>query len=382
MEVLQAILTRIGNYPEKINENIHRALVKLPLDIAILLTLKPYFISPIVSSYCNHDMLDARVCKNVTFKDCTTVQVKFTKCLYAMLTHSKLMRNLNNAHVNLNDKKSVLGLKLTSGYEMIMCKLKGDIFSSREYTNFIKSLSDNGYFRDNIEGSKEHTRLLEKAKEFYLNIECPINTQLSSAIVQIMNTKEFITLKDSFMNNKDLKDELAEDNDDWLNIHPDELNNLLNTRYGKEPTLKNDDVVSSETISSKLTHFLKETSDFEGIETGKEEGEDNEIEFDSDLFANSLKNMLNIINGGDDIDADSDSNYDMDDVTPEDHLDEEIRTKLLSDINNTSEDSQSIVCNMLQSMKEEQGAPGPTSNILRTIGINKTDMLDSDDDEA
>lgn len=358
-------------------ENMHRALVKLPIDVATLLTLKPSLVSPIVNSYCDHDMLEARVCKNVTFKDCVTVQVKFTKCLYAMLTHSKLIRNLKNAHVDLNDKKSVLGLKLTCGYEMIMSKLKGDIFSSKEYTKFIKSLSDNGYFRDNIERSKEYTRLLEKAQEFYLNMECPINLQIGNAIAHIMHTEEFVTLK----NTRSSWKELVEDNDDWLNINPAELNNLLNTRYGKESTFKKDDIITSQTITSKLSNFLKETSDFDGIEIGKEEKEDNEIEFDSDLFVNSLKNMLNIINGGDEIDADSDINYDMDDFPPEDNLDEEIRTKLFSTINNTSEGSQNILSNMIQSMKAEQGAPGPTSNILRTIGINKINVLDSDDDD-
>lgn len=380
-EVQQAILNRIGNYPEKITENMHRALVKLPVDVATLLTLKPSLISPIASSYCDHDMLEARACKNVTFKDCVTVQVKFTKCLYAMLTHSKLIRNFKNTHIDLNDKKSVLGLKLTCGYEMIMSKIKGDIFSSKQYTKFIQSLSDNGYFRDNIERSKEYNRLLEKAKEFYLDAECPINLQLSNAIAHIMRTEKFVTLKDSFKNTQVSGKELVEDNDDWLNINPDELNNLLNTRYGKKVTFKNDDVISSETITSKLSNFLKETSDFEGIETGKEEKEDNEIEFDADLFANSLKNMLNIINGGHEIDADSDSDYDMDDVPPEDTLDEEIKTNLLSNINNNSEDSQNILTNIIQSMKEEQGAPGPTSNILRTIGINKINVLDSDDDD-
>lgn len=381
-EVQQAILNRIGNYPENITENIHRALVKLPLDVATLLTLKPSFVSPIVGSYCDHDMLEARVCKNVTFKDRVTVQVKFTKCLYAMLTHSKLMRTMKNAHVDLNDKKSVLGLKLTCGYEMIMSKLKGDIFSSKEYTKFIKSLNDNGYFRDNIERSKEHTRLLENAKEFYLNMECPINSQLGNAITQIMLTEEFITLKESLKNTQGSEKELVEDNDDWLNIHPDELNNLLNTRYGKKATFKNDDLITSETITSKLSNFLKETSDFEGIETGEEKQEE-EIEFDCDMFVNSLKNMLNIINDGDDpmIDADSDSSYDMDGGATKDDLGEEIRTKLLSDINNTSKDSQNIISNMIQSIKEEQGAPGPTSNILRAIGINKTNVLDSDDDD-
>ncbi|XP_026316959.1 protein ecdysoneless [Hyposmocoma kahamanoa] len=381
LEVQQAILNRIGNYPEKMTENIHRALVKLPLDVATLLTLKPSFISPIVSSYCEHDMLEARVCKNVTFKNCITVQVKFTKCLYAMLTHSKLITNLKNAHVDLNDKKRNLGLKLTCGYEIIMSKLKVDIISSKEYTKFIKSLSDKGYFRDSIEGSKEHTRLLEKAKEFYLNMECPVNSQLNNAIAQIMHTEEFITLKESLKNTQGLEKELAEDNDDWLNIQPDELNNLLNTRYGKKPTFKKDDVMNSETITSKLSNFLKETSDFEGIEIGYEEEEDTEINFDSDIFVNSLKNMLDTINGADEVDSDNDSNNDMDDVSPEDNIDEEIRRKLLSNISNTSEDSQNIISNMIQSMKEEQGAPGPISNLLRAIGINKTSVLDSDDDD-
>ncbi|XP_049874060.1 protein ecdysoneless [Pectinophora gossypiella] len=383
LEIQQVILKRIGNYPAKINENLHNAVVTLPIDIAALLTLKPTLISPIVSAYCNHDILDAKACKSIKFDNCVTTTIKFTKCLYAMLIHSKLMKNVKTMKINENDKKSMIGVKLTCAYEMIMSKLSGDIFSSKEFQKFVKSLSKNGYFKDNIEGSKDYKQLLERAKEFFLNMECPINTQTSNYITHLMQTAEFNSLKEMLKIKP--AEELTEDNDDWLNIHPEQLNDLLNSRYGKQSKFKSGDVLNSQTLTTELSNFLKQTSDFEGIETDIKQGPENgPIEFDSEEFINSLKNMMNFVASGNDADiyVDSDFSDDMDDFTiPEGDLDKELKAKLFTNDKAGPQDSKTILLNMIKSVKEEEGSSGPSSNILKTIGINKTDLLDSDDDQ-
>lgn len=383
-EIQQAVMKRIGYYPNKIKENIHRAFVKIPLDLAALLAMKPSLISPIVTSYCNHDEIDAKSCRNVSLENSVTVGVKFTKFLYAMLVHSKLIKNCKTMMLHKdNNKKEILGIKLTCGYEMIKSKLSEDVFSSKEYEKFIKILNESGYFRGYLVGSQSHTQLLEKAKEFFLGMECPINSSVANKMSQIMNTKEFTDIKETLKDKSTTELVFEEDSEEWLNIQPEQLNDLLNKRYGQQSNIKDNDIISPQTITSELSNFLKQTSDFEGIETGeKSDTEDDEIEFDSNEFVNSLKNMLNLISDNNEMDMDNDFSDDYeDDISQENNeLDEELKAKLNFDENEGLPCSKQVLPNIVQSMKEEAGATGPSSNILRTIGINKTDLLDSDDD--
>lgn len=383
-EAQQAILKRIESYPDKIKENIHRVIVKLPLDLAAILTLQPSLVSPIVSAYCNHDIIDAKHCRNVKFDDCLNVEVKFTKCLYAMLIHSKIMKTTKFGKSNEHDKKTILGLKLTCGYTMIMSKLSQDIFSTKEYNKFLKSLEANGYFRGNIEGSKVYKHLLEKAKDFFLNIECPISSHVCNSISQIMATNEFNEIKNTLSQNRSsIESNLVEDDEAWLNIHPQQLNDLLNDRYGKQSKFKNEDVITPHTLTSELSNFMKQTSDFEGIESNDTNDLEENIEFDSDQFVNCLKNMLNIITSDNTGNGSDFSDQDDDDMEIEEtEIDKELESMLHNKENDDPCSSAAILHNMLQSIKEEQGSSGPTSNLLRTIGIQKTDLLDSDDDQT
>lgn len=374
-EINASILNRIGGYPEKIKDNLHNAIVKLPIDIATLLTLDPSLISPIVATYCNHDMIDAKSCKNVNYtdKDCISTKVIFTKCQYAMLTHSKLLNSKSSTIIE-NDKKSLLGFKLTCGYQMITNKLGNNMFTSKEYQKFLNNLKANGYFQENIEGSKNYMKLLEQAKAYFMHMECSINSHVANNITNLMTTDDFLKLRDTLKNKTEHN--LEEDSDSWLTIHPEQLNDLLEKNYGKKDKFQKDDIITPQTITSKLTDFLKQTSDFEGIE----KTEDSEaIHFDSEEFVNSLEKMLDIHAFGVD-NEDSDSEIDDMDMTQE-NISTEMQKELVGQIiDNDEENDNVIVKNIVKSVKEEEGASGPSSNLLNTIGINKTDLLDSDDD--
>ncbi|XP_047027213.1 protein ecdysoneless homolog [Helicoverpa zea] len=384
-EIQEAILNRIGNYPEKFLEHIHRAAVTLPSNLATLLTLKPSLIAPIVDAYCNHDVIDAKCCKNINFDDCITIEVKFTKFLYASLVHSKLITSVKHFIGLKNDKKNILGLKLMCGYQIIMNKASGnDLYSSKEYHRFLKSLKQNGYFRNNIEGSKEYNSLLERAQQYYSTVECPVSSHVSTIITDLMASNEFSTLKQS-LQSMQLTEQSSNlgDNEDWLNINPEQLNQLLYTRYGKKSKIKTDDVVTSQRLTEELSSFLKETSDFEGIESDRNDlSEPDSINFDSDQFVSCIEKMLKILSTGTEHSESDESDEDSMDYNEHDpdECDKELQAKLQQMTTENLKDSQSVVGNIIQSMKEEKAAPGPSSNLMRSLGISKTELLDSDDD--
>ncbi|XP_021181424.3 protein ecdysoneless homolog [Helicoverpa armigera] len=384
-QIQEAILNRIGNYPEKILEHIHRAAVTLPSNLATLLTLKPSLIAPIVDAYCNHDVIDAKCCKNINFDDCITIEVKFTKFLYASLVHSKLITSAKHFIGLKNDKKNILGLKLMCGYQIIMNKASGnDLYSSKEYHRFLKSLKQNGYFRNNIEGSKEYSSLLERAQQYYSTVECPVSSHVSTIMTDLMVSNEFSTLKES-LKSMQLTEQSSNlgDNEDWLNINPEQLNQLLYTRYGKKSKIKTDDVVTSQRLTEELSSFLKETSDFEGIESDRNDlPEPDSINFDSDQFVSCIEKMLKILSTGTEHSESDESDDDSMDYNEHDsdECDKELQAKLQQMTTENLKDSQSVLGNIIQSVKEEKAAPGPSSNLMRSLGISKTELLDSDDD--
>ncbi|XP_059054016.1 protein ecdysoneless homolog [Achroia grisella] len=379
-EINKSILNRISVYPEKIKNNLHRAVVTLPVDIAALLILKPCLISAIVNAYCSHDMIDAQTCKNLKFDDCVTTEITFTKCLYAMLIHSKLINNIKLIGVANNDKKLLLGFKLTCGYEMLTSNILNDIYSSKEYSSFLNNLKKNGYFKDNLEGSKHYKDLLDKAKKYYKCTECPINSYLSSEIMQIKSTRNYLDVKETLKHS--IKTQYTEDNEDWLNINPEQLNELLHSRYGKQSTFKSSDLVTSQTITSKLTDFLEQTSGFEGIEQINVIENNQVVDFDPDGFVTSIEKMLNILST-DNVNNNEDSD-DCDFTDDSDHiLSDEIKQKNdnSKEINNTEGkvENKTVINNIIKSMKEEGSSPGPSSNLLWTVGLHKMDLINSDD---
>ncbi|CAB3251634.1 unnamed protein product [Arctia plantaginis] len=375
----QAILDRIGKYPEKLLENIHRTAVQIPSHIAALLILKPSLIAPITNAYSNSDVIDAKCCKDIDFSNCVNVEVTFTKFLYAMLLHSKFINSIKHYEF-INDKKSILGAKITCGYQIIMNKASTDLFNSKAYNKFLSNLKQNGYFQNNIEGSIGYNNLLRKAKEYFSIVECPISSHVSDSISQLMSSSDYLRIKDS------IKDICVEpgyigDTEDWLNIHPEQLNDLLLKRYGKITTLKNNDVISSTTLTTELSSFLKQTSDYEGIESHCNEIIEDSIEFEPDQFVSCIEKMLNVLSTGDDENTESEeSDQDYDNFQYHDNgCDKELRAKLQTNQTENPQENNTILSNIIQSIKEEKSI-GPTSNLLRSFGVHKSELLDSDDD--
>ncbi|XP_039755299.1 protein ecdysoneless [Pararge aegeria] len=387
LEIEQTIIKRIGQYPKKIKESCHTAILKLPVELATILTLKPSLIAPIVNTYCNIDVLDAKQCKDIKFEDCIDTEVKFTKYLYAMLMQSELPTYVK-CNNSMKEKKSKLGLKVICAYRIIMSRLSKDIYYTTEYKKFLNSLTKNGYFKDNLEGSVEYSQLLEKAKTYFLDMECSVSLNACNTINEIKLSNEFNNTAEQLKQKSD-KELLEEDNDDWLNINPDQLNEFLNSHYGKNVKLKNKDPISQHILTSELKDFLKETSNFEGIEHNQKEITKHTIEFNSEDFCYCLEKMLNMVSNQSlnesNINSSDYSSDDDDDDCVENNKGLECKAQeveLASKLKSFEKDKVevSVFKNLSQSLKEE-GITGPAGTIFRQIGLKKSDMLDSDDDD-
>lgn len=370
--IMCAIKNRIAEYPQKIQHNFHRAVVEIPCDIACLLLIKPSLISAIVHAYCNHDLLDAKYCRNIkTNETYIETTVTFTKCLYAMLRHSKSLKRLYQ-----NDKKKDLGFKILAGYTILMSR-STDVFKSKDWGKYLNNLNKMDYFRGNLEGSKNYVQLLEQAKEYFIKNECASLVKIANEIEQLKISKEY-NQQYELLKKKDIA--LIDDSDDWLNIHPNQLEDLLKCRYGKQAKFEDKGMMTPHAISNQLSKFLQESSDFEGIETKNAEevddDNDNNIFFDVNSFNDELNNIVNDIftknNNSDDSDNESIGFSDSEMKT------NQSPTELdFSSVNKSS----NILLDFKQSVIEEGALAGPSSLLLKNIGINKQDLLDSDDDD-
>lgn len=78
---------------------LHRSRAYLPAKIAVLLDANPSLIAPAVTTFCQRDIIDKRICrKNEHFPpdDKVLRLVTFTKFLYAMISHEKFKPERNN----------------------------------------------------------------------------------------------------------------------------------------------------------------------------------------------------------------------------------------------------------------------------------------------
>ncbi|XP_045536166.1 protein ecdysoneless homolog [Papilio machaon] len=380
-QIENAIHEKIGAYPDRIKALCHTATVSLPVDIAALLKLRPALISHLVNTYCNHDVIDAKKCKTLKLDNCIDVSVKFTKFQYAMLLHAKPPNSFGRKNTSSQNKKTEIGYKLSFGFQLIMNQSKRDKFSSPEYNKYLNNLKKNNYFNGNIEGSKVYNQLLEKAQEYFIETESPVISYIYENIAQHMASSEYKALKESLPQNNHLY-LCEEESDNWLNVSPDELDDLLNQNYKKQ--VRSDDLIKPSIVTSGLSKFLSQRSDYEGIEVNEDgHKETAHIQFNSDQFFTSLQQMLDVVtlNDSDEDCSDFSETEPQDDyIAVQQQLEQELASKICGDNRTDLKDDACILSNLVNSMKEE-GLSGPTSNIFKSIGIKKSEILDSDDDE-
>nr|CAD7458862.1 unnamed protein product [Timema tahoe] len=260
--IQEAVFQKIAGYPGKVAEHLHRATAYVPVGVATLLKSRPNLVALAVRAFCNRDPIDMKVGIRLS-KDVframryfppenrVKVNVMFTKCLYAMVTHQQFQPDRrtgwNLPLVHSPDYKShLLGVKLACGFEILVAQARNsgadisdDISNDRGWLLYLTSLDKNGYFRDLLEGSIGHTELLNKARQHYLDNRGAVPCRTPAGQVVL---------------------------DFWLEVSPCDLESMMEKRYGRNQFLNVSNKSDPADLTSQLTKFLDHMSGLEGVE--------------------------------------------------------------------------------------------------------------------
>lgn len=346
-------MERVKDFPASIDENFHRQTVYVPIAVAALLRHNRQLIAPAVQAFCNRDPIDMKACRAMRYfppENRVYTSVAFTKCLFAMLMHNNYLPDRrtgwqipssNSPHF----KAHLLGVKIACGFEILASQAKSasaDIEQDREWVKYLESLKGRNYFQGNIEGSKSYQELLAAAKEYYVeNRESMrVTPKIGDEILKDMKQLDI-----SFDEFKQLEQSLPDsDSDNWLNIAPGDLDEMLQKRYGIKNLLSKDANANSAELTGMLTDFLDQESEFDGVDVNKNisslaeqiknghasnspvhlaGGSTSKIDFDADMFSSCVQNLLDLVIPEDNWESHSDmSDYENDDDLLAKNIDE------------------------------------------------------------
>ncbi|XP_050074004.1 protein ecdysoneless [Anopheles maculipalpis] len=297
-EVDRCIRERIQGFPDEVTDHQHRATVNVPVGVAAVLRENPQLVAPAVLAFCGRDPIDLKACRAMRYfppENCVNVSVTFTKCLYAMLAQSRYLPDRRTGwsiplSTDPEYKAHMLGVKLACGFEILASQAKTsrtDWETDKGWKSYYESLKAKGYFRDNIEGSQEHTKLLTIAREYYVDNKDSMRTtpKIGEEIVSILKRNEW----DVEELRKEGLDLPPADSDDWMNISPEELDQMLTKRYGAKKLFSlNGNTNAAETFTSMVNDFLEQKSEFDGVVV------DNENEEEADRAAKAVLAKLDL----------------------------------------------------------------------------------------
>ncbi|PNJ40594.1 ECD isoform 3 [Pongo abelii] len=445
-----AVNRRIRGYPEKIQASLHRAHCFLPAGIVAVLKRRPRLVAAAVQAFYLRDPIDLRACRVFkTFLPETRIMtsVTFTKCLYAQLVQQRFVPDRRSGYrlpppSDPQYRAHELGMKLAHGFEILCSKCsphfsdckKSLVTASPLWASFLESLKKNDYFKGLIEGSAQYRERLEMAENYFqLSVDRPESSLAMSPGEEILTLLQTIPF-----DIEDLKKKEAnlppEDDDQWLDLSPDQLDQLLQEAAGK----KESESVSKEEkeqnydltqVSESLKAFISKVSTHKGAELPREPSEA-PITFDADSFLNYFDKILGPRpheSDSDDLDEedfeclDSDDDLDFETHEPGEEaslkgtldnlksymaqMDQELAHTCISksfttrkqvepvsqttDNNSDEEDSGTgesvmapvdvdlnLVSNILESYSSQAGLAGPASNLLQSMGVQLPDNTD------
>ncbi|KAK1117587.1 hypothetical protein K0M31_015763 [Melipona bicolor] len=409
-EKVQDILKkRINTYPNEIERRHHKARVFLPEKAVSILQQEPRLIALIIRTICHSDPLERKVCRAMKYfppEQRIMVNVKMTKCLYAMANHCRytgdprtgwnippITYSKYNAHV--------LGIKIACGLEMLIAraneehrkKEKRSLLNDSEKlkTNedilnaYLSRLEVNGYFRNLLKDSEEYVKLSNAAKDYYFkyfDLRSSITDVHKSDAEKILEAWENIQSNDIELHAQDEAALSPADNDSWLNVDPVQLEIFLNEKWGNVKSKKHEQ--ESLSLKEKVQMFLNQNSDIDGVQfledlstevDAMHDPEDNgKVEFDADIFDSTLRGILDLAVPGNEgeFEGSSEGSLGGDDEDKRNEMDKYMRllnSELQSQIekeedSETNKSSDVVEDNLIKSITEEAGGSGPTGNII------------------
>ncbi|CAO2590561.1 Protein ecdysoneless homolog [Lemmus lemmus] len=372
-------------------------------------------------------------------------QVTFTKCLYAQLVQQKFVPDRRSGYglpppSHSQYRAHELGMKLAHGFEILCSKCSPHFSDSRKslvtasplWASFLESLKRNDYFKGLMEGSAEYQERLEMAKNYFqLSIHRPESSLAMSPGEEILTVLQTLPYDVEELR-KEETDLPPEDDDQWLVLSPDQLDQLLQDAAGGKESQpisqkeeeQNYDVVQ---VSDSVKAFISKVSTHKGAELPRDPSEA-PITFDADSFLNYFDKILGTKSqesDPDDLDEDDfgclDSDDDLDFETQDSEslkgalgslksymaqMDQELAHTSMgksfstqkqevskdppSQTANSSSDEEdsgagdcsevdvdlNLVSNILESYSSQAGLAGPASNLLHSMGVRLPDNAD------
>ncbi|XP_072138776.1 protein ecdysoneless homolog [Mobula birostris] len=447
--IRKAINRRIQSYPEKIHNDQHRACCYVPAGIAAVLKRRPDLLAPAIQAFYLRDPFDLRACRSFkVFRPETRVMalVTFTKCLYAQLQQQQFVPDRRSGYVlptqsDRNFKAHSLGMKLAHGFEILVSKCSQPLSSFTPgnsvsndplWEGFLNSLKKNAYFRGELEGSVRYKELLQMAEIYFQqSVTRPKSLSTSSPGEQIMQLLQTLSYSVEELQ-KEGENLPPEDDDSWLNISLEQLDQMLEEASGTKlfrQEEKEEEDYDLHDITNCMKAFVSKVSSHEGAEVPRSSA-NNQVQFDVNSITSALEKILGV--ESDELDSDdleeedidlldSDEEFDRREEDPGEcvsatkalenirdymaQMDQELAgthigksfTKVANeadlddpDLAETAKGESkenlsllpvdvdlNLVENFLESYSSQAGLPGPASNILQSMGLRLPDNKDN-----
>jgi len=370
--VQQDILDRLDNMPRNIDFNHHTCTVTLPSMVAKLLVKDKSLLGKMVEAVVERDQVDIRQARNmsrvkqVEMKD---FSIKFSRCLYAMLSSCKVRPSKGCGWLLREEKGELTGFKLAMGLEILLSRAregeKGEM-RGKEWEKFLSKLKDVGFFQGELEGSIKFKELFENAKTFWKDTHNEEHFDINDVVKHVDNERDSDT-------GGIVGPSGVSDSENWLEVTPDSLDKMLEAQFGVSKD------APGQNIPEEVKKFLGKMSDMAGVE--HEEG----MKFDPENLVNSMKKLMGemesetgMFDGDSDSDSETDSGEDdpimMDYMQRLDRevLDKNNDNKDMPDLDKPLDVDASVLSNLLASYSAQTGlgGHGPTSSLFQSIRVN------------
>ncbi|EMP34956.1 Protein SGT1 [Chelonia mydas] len=373
-----------ARYPEKVQASLHQAHCYLPAGIVVVLKHRPALVAAAVQAFYLRDPIDLQACcpfKIFLPNKRVMTSVTFTKCLYAQLMQQKFVPDRRSGYtlpspVHHQYKAHELGMKLGE-----------------------------------LEGSAKYLDQLHKAENYFQQ-----SVIKPKSAVAMTPGEEILTLLQTLSFNLDeLEKEAAslppEDDDGWLEISPDDLDQILSEASGRNesipPSNEEDqkspaeacvtfDVDSFTNALDRILGADSEELDSDDLDEEEQfEFLDSDEDLDSEAHGQEEKALPNKMMGSlrsymDEMDCElTRTNVGKSFVTPR-KVASSAKEPLSRDADCALEDDSdagdadltpvdvdlNLVTNLLESYSAQAGLAGPASNILQSMGVHLPENSD------
>uniref|UniRef100_A0A7N4PG54 Ecdysoneless cell cycle regulator n=1 Tax=Sarcophilus harrisii TaxID=9305 RepID=A0A7N4PG54_SARHA len=404
-----AVNRRIKGYPEKIQTSFHRAHCFLPAAAVAILKHRPQLVAAAVQAFYLRDPVDLRACR--IFK--------------TFLPETRIMASAHGFEI-----------LCTKASPLPECK-KSSVTTTPLWNGFLDNLKQNDYFEGEIEGSAKYLQKLHMAENYFQqSVNGPEN------FLDITPGEEILTLLQTMpFELEELKKEDAdlplEDDDHWLYLSPDQLDQILQETAGKgegsHSQGEKERPYDLTKVTDSMKAFVSKVSTHKGAELPREPSEA-PVTFDADSFLSYFDKILGPDSGesdsddygNDDLDEenseylDSDDDLDFGTQDPEEkvstketldsikslmaQMDQELAQTSIGKsfttwkqrepsqtLGNDFDDDKAtadgsvlepvdvdlnLVSNILESYHSQAGLAGPASNLLQSMGVQLPDDVD------